>query len=307
MKTNAKASAISVLLSCVAAFHTLASDELHSSVQLGQGYRHDRLKYSFAGTHRHPNIISELDFKNLRVYLTTLKASLSNDTYIGVVEAAYGAIIHGNARESDYFKENRHGVFSRSISNVHGDHTIDCSAKIGRIFPIFSEVTFTPSIGYGAFWQRLRIHHVHHTIPRGHIGEQQERDLRRLVSTYSTFWGAPFVEARLSAPLKSDLTLDLGYTFFYPIRYIGKGNWNLRRLHFTHKNQIEKSYGQKGDISLRWAYTKRLEYGLTVGIARFTARDGHVTFKQSGVAGHLPAHRATRTFVDYLVTLSYAF
>jgi hypothetical protein len=291
---------LAVLFSFVVSFHLSASDELQSSVELGQGYRHDSLKFKIAGPHHKPNVISELDYKNLQVYLTTLKATVSNGTYIGVVDVAYGNIIHGKCRDSDYSRNNKRGEYSRSISKISGDYTVDASAKIGRIFPMFSGVTFTPSIGYGAFWQNLHVKDGNQKIPDHH-------HISHLNSTYKTRWSAPFVDARFSAPLTTSLALDLGYTFFYPIQYTGKGHWNLRHLHFTQKNKAWKSFGQKGDVKLRWACTERLELGFGIGIAQFTAKDGKINFRQYNAKARQPAVRAQRTFVDYLLSLSYSF
>jgi hypothetical protein len=242
----------------------------------------------------------------MQVYLTTLKASLSNGTYIGVVDLAYGDIIRGKQRDSDYLLNNRRGEWSRSKARVSGDYTVDASAKIGRIIPLPSKSTFTPSIGYGAFWQHLHVRNGHQII--NHCFRVRGNDrIPHLNDTYKTLWSAPFVDGQFSTPLATDLTLDLGYTFFYPVRYEGKGHWTLRHMHITHKNRAWKSYGQKGNVGLRWAFTDRVELGLGVAMARFTAKDGKTSHKIHGLKTHSPFRRAERTFVDYLITLSYAF
>jgi hypothetical protein len=301
------------LVSSILSFHLCASDDVQSKLELGQGYRHDSLKFDMAGPHHKPNIISELDYKNLQVYLTTLKGTISNGTYIGVVDLAYGDILNGKVRDSDYFHNNKQGEFSRSISKIHGDYTVDASAKIGRIFPLFSGMTFTPSVGYGAFWQNLHMTHARQVIPHHHHFH--------LNSTYKTLWSAPFVDFRFSIPLRKALSLDLGYTFFYPVNYKGKGHWNLRHLHFTQKNKTWDSYGQKGDIHLRWACTDRLELGFGVGVSHFMAKNGRVTSHQHsytkkhgknvflfmGGNERQPAKRAERTCADYVLSISYAF
>lgn len=288
------------IVSSILSFHLGANDTFQSKLELGQGYRHDKLKFTISGRHHKPNILSELDYKNQQIYLTTLKGTLSNGTYIGVVDLAYGDILHGKVRDSDYSRNNKHGEFSRSILKIHGDYTVDASAKIGRIFPLFSGISLTPSIGYGAFWQHLHVKQGRQVIPvHAHISH--------LNSSYKTVWSAPFVDLLCTAPLAKTVFLDLEYMFFYPIKYTGKGHWNLRHLHFKQTNKEERSYGQKGDIHLRWACTNRLELGLGFGLAHFTAKDGTVKFNQHGFHSHQPSRRAVRTFTDYLVTLSYAF
>ena len=297
---RSKVATFVAVMSSALSFHLCAADALQSKVELGQGYRHDSLRFNFGGIHNKPNILSELDFKNMQVYLTTLKSSLSNGTYIGVIDLAYGDIIHGKVRDSDYFKNNRHGEFSRSYLKVRGNYTVDASAKIGRIIPMFSGITCTPSIGYGAFWQHIRFKDGHQTIPR-HF------KIHNVNSTVKTLWSAPFADLRFSVPLSARLTLGLGYTFFYPVQYTGKGHWNLRHMHFTQKNKAGKSYANKGDVSLRWAFAERFELGLGASIAQFCAKGGKIHLKLPNFKSHQPAHRAKRTCADYVLSLSYSF
>jgi hypothetical protein len=301
MRTNLRKFA--VLLPSLLAFHLCATDDVESKVELGQGYRHDHLKFSIAGRHHKPNIISELDFKNLQVYLTSLKGTVTNGAYIGIVDLAYGDIIHGKVIDSDYFRNNRQSEFSRSRSKVTGDYTFDASAKIGRIFPMFSGITFTPSIGYGSFWQHLHMKHGHQERPRNHT-----HSIHHLNSTYKALWSAPFLDAQFSAPLTSALTADLGYAFFYPVHYRATGHWNLRHLRFVQKGHMSKSYGQRGNIGIRYACTDRLELGFGISVAQLIAKDGKIHFRgRDNAKGTQPSHRAKRLYEDYVLTLSYAF
>lgn len=295
----------SVLCSCMVSSVLCATDGWQSNVQVGQGYRRDSLKFNFSGRHHKPNIISELKFKDIDVYLTTLKASLTNGEIIGVLEGAYGDVLHGKVRDSDYLRNNRRGEFSRSHSKVPGKYTIDATAKLGRRFSIGS-ITCTPSIGYGAFWQHLRIKDGHQVIPRSHHARKGS-PIHHLNSSYKTVWSAPFVDLQCSVPLCSTLSLDLGYSFFYPLKYTGKGNWNLRHLHFKQTNKIGKSWGERANINVRWAFAHRFELGAGISCGHFVAKDGKITFKQLGYKGKQPGHRAKRTFTDYVLTLSYAF
>lgn len=287
-------------LICMIPLSLSASEEVKAKVELGQGFRQDHLKWSVEGPHHKPNILSELDYKDMHVYLTTLKASLTNGTYIGMLELAYGDILSGKERDSDYNRDNRHREFSRSVAKVSGDYTVDSAVRIGRLFPLSSGIIFTPSIGYGAFWQHLHVKDGKQIIP-------YHGSIHHLNSTFKTRWSAPFIDLRMAIPLRPSLTLDAGYRFFYPVQYTGKGFWNLRSLHFTQKNDVSKSFGQKADIAFRWACTDHLELGLGCGLASFIAKDGTVKSNERSFKSHTPLHRASRTCIDYLASLSYAF
>ena len=281
-----------------------ASDEVTSKIEVGQGFRNDSLKWSFSGPHGKPDIISELDYKHLHTYLTTLKASLSNETYIGEIDLAYGDIFSGTCRDSDYKKDHRKAEFSRSRSSVSGDYSVDASVKIGRIFQLPQNMTLTPCLGYGSFWQNLRAKHGRQIIPR----HAPKNYLKGLNSTYKARWSAPFADCLLSIPLTNTLTADLEYTFFYPVHFKGQGHWNLRHLHFTQTDDSSKSFGQKGTAGLRWALSDRLELGALCSLSQFKAKGGHVQAKgRHHDHRRQPAHKMSRLCADYALTLSYAF
>ena len=286
-----------------------ASDEVTSKIEVGQGFRNDSLKWSFSGPHSKPDIISELDYKHLHTYLSTLKASLSNETYIGEIDLAYGKICNGTNQDSDYMKNHRKGEFSRSLSHVSGDYSVDALAKVGRIFQLPQNITLTSCLGYGSFWQNLRTKHGRQIIPHHNVPHKVIKLLKyRLNDTYKARWSAPFVDCLLSIPLTNTLTADLGYTFFYPVHFKGQGHWKLRHMHFTQTNDSSKSFGQKGTAGLRWALSDRLELGALCSMSQFEAKGGHVRGKQRYFKKwRQPAHKMSRLCADYALTLSYAF
>lgn len=280
-----------------------ASDEFKSKIEVGQGFRNDSLKWSFSGPHGKPDVISELDYKHLRTYLSTLKASLSNETYIGEIDLAYGEICSGTVQDSDYYKSRRKAEFSRSRSRVPGDYSIDASAKVGRIFQLPQNMTLTTSLGYGSFWQKVRMKHGRQIIPHYF----HNAHIKHLNCTYKARWSAPFADCLLSIPLTKTLTADLGYTFFYPVHFKGQGHWNLRHMNQTLTNDSSKSFGQKGAAGLRWALSDNLELGALCSLSQFSAKGGHEKAKEPHTRWKQPGHKMSRLCADYALTLSYAF
>ncbi|MFO7971395.1 MAG: hypothetical protein R6U40_06570 [Desulfobacterales bacterium] len=282
--------------------------DVQNKVELGQGYRRDHLKWSISAPHKRPNIRSELDWKDIDIYLTTLKMSMSNKEYIAAIDLAYGDILNGRVRDSDYY-DNRMAEYSRSYHKIGGDYTFDAMARIGRIFEIADKLTITPSLGYAAFWQRLRMN-------KGGHGELQSKGLlyKKLNSTYKARWHAPFVHLGFSTSLTPRTFLDAGYALFYPVRYRAKWHWNLRNMRNTDKSNGWKNIGHRANIGLRFACTERLELGFVWVLSHFKT-DGGTTvyrnrnkkFKDDRRMKKIPFRKSERTFADYVLTLSYSF
>lgn len=300
MKT--KLSLFVMLFSSILPLRLCAAEDADVKMEIGQGYRNDSLRWSIGDKY----IPSELDYKNIKVRLTTLRTTLSKGPYIGVIEAAYGNIFGGRNRDSDYDSRNRRDEWSRSRATITGDFSIDASAKIGRIFPLPSGSSFTSSIGYGAFWQHLRVKHGYITIYNYQHFHKNQLPLNHLNDTYKARWTAPFLDFQFSFPILSRLSLDLGYSVYCPVHYSGTGHWKLRHMHFTQNNRPFKSYGQKANLGLRWACTDKVEIGISSSIAQFDAKKGTDKWTENRSSGHGPFHRAERKFVDAVLTLSYA-
>jgi len=249
-----------------------------------------------------------LDWKDIDVYLTTLKTSMSNQEYIAALDLAYGNILNGRVRDSDYALSHRRGEFARAYARNSGDYTFDAMARIGRIFEFADKATITPSLGYGAFWQNLRVKNGH-----GKIGYKGD-NLKKLNSTYQARWYAPFVHLGFSSPLTQSTIFDVGYALFYPVRYRAHLHWNLRNKRNTDQSNEWKNIGHRANLGLRFACTDRLELGLGCALSRFETHGGTSSFrnrnkknKRDRGSGRIPFRKSERTFADYLLTLSYSF
>lgn len=299
-----------VLISISTAYQLSATDQpqtptpapspsdFSTKFDVGQGYRRDHLKWGISGPHGKPNTLSDLDYKHVNIYLTTLKAQLHNDIYVAQLDGGYGRVLHGTVRDSDFFGNNKTHEFSRSVNKITGDYTIDLMAKIGRIWHPVQDTSLTTCVGYGTFWQKFRMKDGRQKIPvKAHI--------HHLNSTYKARWSAPCLDAELSSRLTPSVRGTLGYTFFFPLRYEGRGDWNLRHLRFKQTNDEEKSFGQRGTVGLQWAITDRCEIGLGASLWKFTSKGGHDKI-QGFIGRHQPMKKVSRCCSDYTLSISYA-
>jgi hypothetical protein len=282
-------------------------DELQTKFELGQGYRQDHLKWSKSGDHKKPNILSELDFKNIQIYMSTIRGMVSNGIYKGELSLGYGNVIKGKCQDSDYFKDNRRGEFSRSISRISGSYNVDSSVKIGRIFTNNRGTFLTTSLGYAMYVQKYAIQDGYQTLFGKKTFHKNEHKIHDLKSSYKASWSAPFIDFLLTVPIFQKVNIDFGYTFFYPVAYSGHGYWNLRKRpgpNFKQKARASKSFGQKGEIGLRYNVTSRFELGFKLGTMHFVAHDGSDKWTHWT---KLPFRKAQRTSIDYMLTASYSF
>lgn len=289
------------------ALETVSESGWKNRVELGQGYRHDSLKWSISGSHKKPNIMSELNFKTLHMYLSTLQWTLSNNNYVAKAGVGYAYAFSGKGTDSDYLGNNRKRIWAHYSSHLSRSYDVDSYVQFGKMFTITPKISLTPSLGYGYFVQKIALHDSKTTysadryIPTGKIHGHK--------SSYRATWSAPFLDLLAKFQVTQKMHLDVDYTFFFPVQYKGRGFWNLRTEEgqvFKQKARMWKSFGHKLQASLKYALTKNVEVGCTAAASYFQAQDGTdgwVKYKNH----KYPFRKAQRVTIDGLLTLSYLF
>ncbi len=253
-------------------------DEQQTPFTLGVdvGYRQDRGQWTISGGEGGPNIISDLEWDELEIF----ELRVRGETQLGPVNVeasfAYGEMVSGQNRDSDYVFDNRQGEFSRSTADTEGD-TFDFQIGIGLPF-IVSETgfTLTPLIGYSLFTQN-------HTDTNG-FQELDDPGLESLLdgvpsdlgpedgfigpfdglnSTYDAEWSGPYVGVSAILPLGERSRL-VGRYQLHLVDYSADLYWNLRDLPFEndadgwgHQLSIAYEYSIREDLHLSFegAYT----------------------------------------------------
>lgn len=205
------------------------ADDLKIETGLEAGYRIDDFKWNIAGNiyGQNPNILSELSWKDLKIYQIKAYAKIELDEKIFIQSTAdYGIIMSGENQDSDYSGDNRTGEFSRSNNSSNGDDVGDFSIAIGRyITPPTSMFRIAPLFGYSYNWQNLRMTDGYQTIDTTY--PYYTGPISGLDSTYKAKWKSLWFGVNLEGDINSKWSI-LGSFEYHLADYTGKGNWNLR-------------------------------------------------------------------------------
>ena len=287
-----------------ASWESVGQDDLKTTCELSQGYRKDNLKWSIAGPHKRPNVLSELHWKDVKIHNTHLGLCFSKEHLFTSIDLAYGKVHSGKVHDRDWAFNNRKGLFSHSVSKVPHGHTLDGTVKIGmRLFP-HTNLRLSPSIGYGAYEQKLS---MKHGVQRSWMGHKMHKKLpKNLDSSYRARWYGPQVGLEAGMRLSESVSLAADYNFLFPLKYTGKGHWNLRERgarHFTHNAHAYKSFGHMGKVGANWEFADNWALKAECELMKFYAKGG----RQGPKRQRVPFNKANRTSTEYRLTLAYAF
>ena len=243
-----------------------------SDTSLSLGYRVDSLDWNIDGGSSGPNILSELEWRDMDIL--QLRGGLTSANregfyFRGYVD--YGWVLDGVNQDSDYAGDNRTSEFSRSISEVDGSRVLDLSGGLGFTYfaGISDQYRIIPLVGYSYHNQDLRMRNGFQVVPA--FGPFAGLD-----SSYESEWSGPW--------LGVDVLLDLqgGNRAFvrmekHWVDYYAKANWNLRDT-FAHPVSFEhEANGSGWVLELGWQNAPspyRWVWGVTVSLQAWTTETG---------------------------------
>lgn len=286
---------------------SLIASEAVFDVELSQGYKRERLDFSISGTHGKPNILSEIIFKHIDVYVTRLAASCMKNDYFVKGSAAYGVVCHGKATDNDYLFNNRKGKFSHSTLDIKGDYTADFVLRVGKQFHELYGCTVSPQIGYGGYYQKLRLRNGKGWVmhPFSHNGKNKF-SIHGLNSTFKSWWYGPQLGFEVKKAFTDAFSGYLSYFLVYPLKYDAKGHWNLRQKawqDFNLHNKTSKSFGNIAGAGVDWKLDSNWTLKLEYEFMKFYSKGGH----QNVGEHHTKLHRANLTSNEVRVTAAYTF
>jgi hypothetical protein len=193
---------------------------------LGTDYRRARMDWNIAGSlvGTGPNVLSELSWKDLDIAQISGAAQVTvSDRLVLLGRIAYGMVVNGRVRDSDYNGDNRTLEYLRSDSK--GDGNIgDGSIGFGYRFRLFAAVKpavyLAPMAGYSLHLQYLKISDGRQIIPATGA-------IDNLDSNYNAEWSGPWLgmNVRLEADERTAVIVNAEYHRAY---YYAEANWNLR-------------------------------------------------------------------------------
>lgn len=231
--------AVNVLFSSLAAQVSCCGFQ-DLSYGIGYTYREDQLNWNFAGPNDTPNVLSELEWDDIRVNQVTfaIAATTCNRFYFRGY-ADYGRIFHGRNRDSDYAESGRQMEFSRTLSNAGRGEVFDLSGGVGYQWSLWCDrVSVSPLLGLSWQEQHLRMYDGKLVIP-------VEEKIDDLHSSYKTRWWGPWVGVDLIGQAFCKFSLFASFEYHWA-PYQGKGHWNLREDLF---NKFKHSANAKGWVT----------------------------------------------------------
>jgi len=254
-----------------------------SSLALSLGKRVDSLDWNIDGGSAGPNILSELEWRDLGIL--QLKAELQKTNYAGIIfrgNVDYGWVRNGVNQDSDYDGNNRTLEFSRSVNGVDGSRVWDVSGGLGASFypGALNQFRIIPMVGYSYHRQQLRMTDGYQVIPA--LGS-----FPGLNSSYDAEWSGPWLGA--------DAIWDLsnGGAFYtrletHWVDYYAKANWNLRTVAndpptaFQHPISFEhRANGRGWVLELGWRSLpsgNSWEWGIGLSVQRWQTSAGRNRF-----------------------------
>jgi hypothetical protein len=289
-----------------------------TNAYIGAGWREDNLTWSISGPHGHPNILSELEWKNVEMF--AIKAGMNgivNTDWYYRLDGDYGKIMKGKNVDSDYLGDNRTRIFSRSQNDGDFGEAWDVDIAIGYPFYLCSkELVLIPVIGYSRMQLNLGMRNGVQTVNvfGGFIGP-----FSGLKSTYKTSWSNGFLgmDFRYDPSCYCRLygTIELLGT-----SYNAKGHWNLREDFLSDFKHTGNGAGIHLVFGGEWEFASCMRSGILVDYKQFLVKDGkdrtHFLLEEADsfgnismkdAVGELPLKKVQWRSIQILGTLSYEF
>lgn len=256
-----------------------------TDVELSAGYRQDNLHWSIADPTGTPNILAELQWKDIQI--AEVKAQghvLLIDRIYLRASADFGRIFHGRNQDSVYAGDDKTLEISRSTARSDRGEVFDFSFGAGWqfYFCLYQDVLqVTPLFGYYYSEQQLQDHHGQLLINTGFSALGDELpfgplgDVSGLHSNYRAKWRGTWLGVDLFLPI-SCWNVDLFATFeYHRIKYNGSGHWNLRSDFVQDfKHSASHGHGFYTAFGYRYAWCCNWYAGMTGSYSWMNSRHG---------------------------------
>ena len=287
---------------CVGGMLTAQNFICDSNLELGVGYRVDNLKWSIAGGSNGPDIMSELEWRDIQSAELNLqyKAVALHTIYLrGNADVAF--VFDGQNQDSDYAGNQRTLEYSRSLNTAEKGTLYDLSLGLGMQFSVlFNTFTLAPLLGYSFHSQHLTMTEGTQVVDTFSI-PPRIGSFPGLDSAYTTHWYGPWIGLDFGCNVLGKLALE-GYYEFHIVRYSANGHWNLRTDFlddFIHKSN---GIGNVVFLKAQYALTDNLSVGISTRYQTWHARPGldrtyiktEIANKLSGIFEKITGRSETR-------------
>lgn len=229
----------------------------------------------------HPNILSELIWKDIKSYYG--KISLKGEEGPYRLKLSYSKSFNtfsGTNQDSDYLYNNRQGEFSRSNNDPKESSFEDYSIALGDNYHLTQNSNIVFWIGYEENKQNLTMTQGNQTIPNTGA-------FSGLNSTYDAKWSGGFFGFDLN--YSYDKFIVATNIYYHIKKYDAKANWNLRTdfehpVSFEHK--IDKTTGYSYGIDLRYKYSSQTQFYIKYDALELKGKNGvNTQYNANGTRG----------------------
>lgn len=265
-----------LLLGITLLFITLSNIPAEASaprfaLDLGGGYRRDHVDWTIAGPDGVPDVLSSLEWKNLKIWQVTgtVRWVTCDNLYIRAY-GNYGHIYHGKNIDRDFEGDDETLEFSRSTANASKGHVWDASGGIGYMFSFVGRrVTIAPLIGYSHHEQHLHQYDLFLEIPP--IGSIPD-----LNSNYRAKWRGPWVGVDMTLDTMCNcIQLFATAEYHFWGKFHAKGHWNLRPEFIKDFRQHAWAHGVLGTLGANYNFSRCWALTLAGTYIKWRSWSGH--------------------------------
>jgi hypothetical protein len=211
---------------------SFASSAQQIEADIGQGYKQASLNWSISGPENFPNVLSELKWKNLKIWDSHAKVAFKKCNWVMRFEGNWGKIYEGYNVDDDYGADDHKKRFSHSRAAADKGSVWDFTAILGYELSCLG-FSVLPYGGWGKDVQKLKMRSPAHqefigpNHPYFPTDDTFEAPIEGLNSSYHTHWQGPLIGVDLSCRLRG-LSLFGGYEYHW-LHYGARAHWNLRQ------------------------------------------------------------------------------
>ncbi len=244
------------------------------NIDIGIGYRQDKFDWSIGGFEGVPSVLSELQWKDLRIVQVDGYASYTSCANYAVrVSGDYGNIYHGRNRDADFLGNDKTQPFSISSNNAGKGDVYDIEAGVGyRVTSTCGRFIATPLVGWSYHGQNLHMYDGKQVFDL--LAPLEEGPITGLDSSYKTRWFGPWVGMDFSVRVER-CAYVFGSFEWHIVSYRGTGRWNLRQDIVGPFHHQAHGFGYIATLGGKWEIWDNWSIGVAGSYRNIRSRHGH--------------------------------
>lgn len=243
-----------------------------SEMWIGAGWRQDHLDWSIGVPEIGPDILSELEWKDIRMWQISggISGPVSQAWYYRL-KGDYAKIYQGKNTDSDFLEDGRQSLFSRTENSADKGTAFDFSVALGFPLNCFGAAwEIIPLIGYSRSEQRLRMRNGVQTFD---LFFNQLGAFEGLNSRYETKWSSVWAGFDFDYAMACNFSLYGSIEYHYAF-YRASGHWNLRSDFNGPFHHDANASGVEAVLGINYTMWNCLGIGIETGYKYYRSEHG---------------------------------